>query len=280
MQVLFIYLFIMICSLYLQLHTNNFWYPLFPLPSKLYNLIFSRARWLSLSGYPTRKRTSRLENVLWWASAWDDTKLELPTMMYCRICGDMIEVYKMISHRYDQETNIEFCIRDEPTRGNTVNIFKSNFRTKVQQQWFLMRMIDVWNSLPSNVVHAGNVNAFERSLDKFWEVLHTHVDMWKGSCISVHTIRKLRWLRSGYSLIWPVSRNSVMLRKVRIVCSPWSEGSRAGLVIVSHYLPQRSSELINTNLQVWLTPLIYYTPSSPCSRETVTTPCQWKNKSP
>ena len=54
--------------------------------------------------------------------------------------------------------------------------------------------------------------------------------------------------------------------------SPRSGGSRDGPVIVSHYPPWRSSMLIET---LRLRPLTHHTPSSPCSRETVTTPCQW-----
>ena len=34
---------------------------------------------------------------------------------------------------------------------------------------FLMRMIDVCNSLPASVVHTSSVNAFARRLDKFWK---------------------------------------------------------------------------------------------------------------
>ena len=96
-------------------------------------------------------------------------RLELPAMVYRRMSGDVIDMFKIMSHRYEPETNIEFCISDGPARGNSMKIFKPRCTTKLQQQMFLVRLIDVWNSVRSSVVHASSLNAFERKLDKLWE---------------------------------------------------------------------------------------------------------------
>ena len=61
---------------------------------------------------------------------------------------------------------------------------------------------------------------------------------------------------------------------IPICYSPWSAGSRAALVIVSHYPPRQNSELIETDLWVRLRPLTHHTHPTSCSKGTDTTPCQ------
>ena len=96
-------------------------------------------------------------------------KINIPTLAYRRIRGDMIETYKILSEKYDPEVSNFINLRDDSnTRGHIYKIYKSRARLNVRKYSFCMRIVDQWNSLPSDVVEAKTVNSFERRLDKLW----------------------------------------------------------------------------------------------------------------
>ena len=91
-------------------------------------------------------------------------RFNLPTLMYRRARGDLIELYKHF-HAYDKET------RDRLSRKHTFqlirNLSKDGTRG-VQKDSFYHRTIDKWNELPEYVVNAKNINSFKNALDKYW----------------------------------------------------------------------------------------------------------------
>ena len=96
-------------------------------------------------------------------------KINIPTLAYRRIRGDMVETYKILSEKYDPEVSNFINLRDDSnTRGHIYKIYKSRARLNVRKYSFCMRIVDQWNSLPSDVVEAKTVNSFERRLDKLW----------------------------------------------------------------------------------------------------------------
>lgn len=98
-------------------------------------------------------------------------KLDLPTLAYKRSRGDMIETFKIVSAKYDQDC-IEgiFKMREENvTRGNTRKIFKTRARLNLRKYSFSIRVVNNWNELPEWVVNADNIEKFEVYLDKFWK---------------------------------------------------------------------------------------------------------------
>ena len=96
-------------------------------------------------------------------------KINIPTLAYRRIRGDMIETYEILSEKYDPEVSNFINLRDDSnTRGHIYKINKSRARLNVRKYSFCMRIVDQWNSLPSDVVEAKTVNSFERRLDKLW----------------------------------------------------------------------------------------------------------------
>ncbi|KAK4321860.1 hypothetical protein Pmani_007323 [Petrolisthes manimaculis] len=95
--------------------------------------------------------------------------LGLPTMAYRRIRGDMIEVFKILNGHYDSEVNLHLEKNTGSTRGNSHKLFKERCRTKGRQMFFRLRIVDVWNSLPDDVIGAGSVLSFEKRLDKYWQ---------------------------------------------------------------------------------------------------------------
>jgi hypothetical protein len=97
-------------------------------------------------------------------------KLNLPTLKYRRIRGDMIEMFKIMTHKYDERVSnfIEMHQSDQTTRGHQYKIKKQQVRLNVRKNSFVNRSVDSWNGLPSNVVNAPTVQAFEARLDKLW----------------------------------------------------------------------------------------------------------------
>ena len=95
--------------------------------------------------------------------------LKLPSLKYRRARGDMIEVYKIISGKYDNDTTVQFnIIKSDRTRGNSYRLFQGQVKYDLRKFCFSNRIISAWNSLPEIVVTAETTNAFKNRLDRFW----------------------------------------------------------------------------------------------------------------
>ena len=100
-------------------------------------------------------------------------KLKLPTLTYRRHRGDMIEVYKMLHDKYDDNITTLLKLRDSDTtrislRGHSLTLFKPRANRNLRQSSFAIRVVDIWNSLPQKVVEAPSLNTFKCRLDKYW----------------------------------------------------------------------------------------------------------------
>ena len=96
-------------------------------------------------------------------------KLKLPTLKFRRVRGDMIEVYKVVSGTYDEAANLELEFNKySATRGNGFKLYKGQVKYDLRKYFFTNRIVDVWNSLPENVVSADSVNSFKNRLDRYW----------------------------------------------------------------------------------------------------------------
>ena len=95
--------------------------------------------------------------------------LNLPTLRYRRIRGDMIEVYKIINDKYDRETSVQFSYSNvKITRGHEFKLFPEHVRYDLRKHFFTNRIVALWNGLSDEVVHAPSVDSFKGRLDKFW----------------------------------------------------------------------------------------------------------------
>ena len=94
-------------------------------------------------------------------------KLGLPSLVYRRLRGDLIEIYKIVTGKYDTDAseNLINLRLDSRTRGHPYKIFKERPRHDLKKNSFPHRVVDIWNSLPNNVVMAKSLNAFEGRLD-------------------------------------------------------------------------------------------------------------------
>ncbi len=55
------------------------------------------------------------------------------------------------------------------TRDNGFKIYKDKSMSSIRACFFGNRVANVWNTLPSSVVQAPNINCFKNRLDKLWE---------------------------------------------------------------------------------------------------------------
>jgi len=95
-------------------------------------------------------------------------ELKLSTLKYRTIRGDMIEVYKLLMYKYDDNT-VHLCANiDTRTRGHTKTLVVKRCHYDLQKYSFCIRIVNIWNSLLNEVITATSVNSFKNRLDSFW----------------------------------------------------------------------------------------------------------------
>jgi len=95
--------------------------------------------------------------------------LNLYTLKYRRLRGDMIEVFKILHHMYDSSVAPEL-IRKSATRDKyKLGLLKHTFHYNFRKFSFAARIVNIWNSLPDYAVDVNSVALFKKKrLDKFW----------------------------------------------------------------------------------------------------------------
>ena len=94
--------------------------------------------------------------------------LNLPTLSFRRLRGDMIEMYKITHNTYDKKTTINISPMQSNLRGHTYKVYQHRAEADARKHSFRCRTAAPWNSLPQKVVDAPSVKSFERRLDKHW----------------------------------------------------------------------------------------------------------------
>ena len=96
--------------------------------------------------------------------------LKLPTLVYRRHRGDMIEVYKLVHGIYDDtaEPIVQFWNNKYKSRGNSLKLFPHMCHSEKRKNSFTLRAVKAWNGLPEDVVRAPSVNSFKNRLDALW----------------------------------------------------------------------------------------------------------------
>ena len=97
--------------------------------------------------------------------------LNLPSLAYRRIRGDMIEVFKLVHPELGYDTSLEplLPINTRTSRGNKFKLFHRRSRIDTRKYSFSIRVTKMWNDLPDNVVCAPSVKSFEKRLDEYWK---------------------------------------------------------------------------------------------------------------
>jgi len=81
----------------------------------------------------------------------------------------MIEVYKLLTNMYDDNTvHVQLETNfDTRTRGHTKKLVVMRCRYDVRKYSFSIRVTNVWNSHPDEIISAPTVNTFKNRLDRF-----------------------------------------------------------------------------------------------------------------
>jgi hypothetical protein len=89
-------------------------------------------------------------------------KMKLPSLAFRRLRGDAIEVYKYLHgiYRVDSGDILPLDKREGmATRGHSLKLKKRDCRTSMRANYFGLRVVNFWNSLPEEVVQATSVQA-------------------------------------------------------------------------------------------------------------------------
>jgi ribonuclease P/MRP protein subunit RPP40 len=102
--------------------------------------------------------------------------LDLFPMDYRRLRGDLIITYNLfnldiVSHFFTPDSQ-------NARRGHEKKLFKARAYTSVRQQFFSIRVVSAWNSLPSSIVNATSLNKFKTLLDIYFR----DTDRWHAYC--------------------------------------------------------------------------------------------------
>ena len=97
-------------------------------------------------------------------------RLDLPTLVYRRRRGDIIELYKHF-HRYDESILApSFQPKDRPSRKHRFQLHlppAKDGKNGAQSNFFFQRTTKIWNDLHKHV-EAHDVNEFKKRLDEAW----------------------------------------------------------------------------------------------------------------
>ena len=97
--------------------------------------------------------------------------LDLPSLKFRRLRGDLIQLYKLV-HCIDDLKPITFFNYSKTTftRGDKYKIYMTRCRTMVRQNSFIHRTLTVWNGLKFEFKDTKTVNGFKASIDR--ELFH------------------------------------------------------------------------------------------------------------
>ncbi len=108
-------------------------------------------------------------------------RLSLTSLEVRRVRGDLIQFYKIVNGLDDVKWARELrCIESQDTTNNSVRTLRRHknhfYREKpglsnTRENFFLNRVIPLWNELPASIKDAENLNSFKAGLDSLMKCL-------------------------------------------------------------------------------------------------------------
>ncbi len=95
--------------------------------------------------------------------------LKLPSLVYRRHRGDVIQVFKYMNNIWETSDELLTQLDESRTRGHSHKLYKERWEAAVRGQFFSIRVVNLWNSLPDYVINSKDVQSFKVALDKHWE---------------------------------------------------------------------------------------------------------------
>ena len=96
-------------------------------------------------------------------------ELQLSTLEYRRKRFDLIQVFKIV-HGFDKVDMGNFFTfsADNGLRGHNLKLDKPKAKKSIRLNSLSHRVINEWNSLPTELVNSKSVLTFKTALDKLW----------------------------------------------------------------------------------------------------------------
>ena len=118
-------------------------------------------------------------------------RLNLTTLVYRRHRTDVLQVFRII-HQIDKISFDDFFTYNRSnTRGHSYQLSKPRAETKLRQNTFSHRVVNVWNSLTEEVVSVNDINIFKSKLEDLWKHKDFKYDpeapgnFWRDPCQTV-----------------------------------------------------------------------------------------------
>ena len=92
--------------------------------------------------------------------------LGLFTLEQRRLRGQLIETFKILKGINNVDPSDFFVLCENPTRNHGWKVVPPRFSTSHLQNFMLVKVCNVWNGLPVNVVNSLTVDTFKRRLDR------------------------------------------------------------------------------------------------------------------
>ena len=81
--------------------------------------------------------------------------------------ADLIQVWKIMDGKCPHLSHLFERVVHGRTRGHTKKIFVPRHSTDVRSRFFSLRIVELWNSLPEEIVSAESIQSFKRLLEIF-----------------------------------------------------------------------------------------------------------------
>ena len=106
-------------------------------------------------------------------------KINLPSLEYRQIRGDMIQVFKIAHNFYDNASvqNLFDFSNNTRLRGHNFKIIKKFTNKSKYHKFFTNRIVNQWNDLPSYIVNSKTINEFKNNFDNFNKDIHYKIDV-------------------------------------------------------------------------------------------------------
>ena len=92
--------------------------------------------------------------------------LDLPSLHYRSIRGDLIFLYKLINDYFILDFST--LSPNVHTRGNSLKLYKPYTHLQCRSNYFPIRTINQWNQLPDEIIRCNTLNSFKSAIDNYF----------------------------------------------------------------------------------------------------------------
>ena len=94
--------------------------------------------------------------------------MDLPSLVYRRYCGDLIEVSEFIHGICTSGYDLLPRAPRSALRGHEYKLKKRYCRSQLTANFCSFRIVNLWNRLPCEVLSLPSMNTFKHRLDNYW----------------------------------------------------------------------------------------------------------------